>query len=56
MPKVGKKDFSYDAKGMKEAREEAKKTGKDMVINYDEGGIVGDYQDTVKKKYGGMVE
>jgi len=38
------------------AREEAKKTGKDMVINYDEGGIVGDYQDTVKKKYGGIVE
>lgn len=31
MPKVGKKEFSYSAKGMKEARMEAKKTGKKMV-------------------------
>tara|TARA_R110002020_G_scaffold132114_2_gene295174 strand:+ start:242 stop:457 length:216 start_codon:yes stop_codon:yes gene_type:complete len=55
MPHVGKKKFAYDEKGMKAAREESKKTGKDMVINYDEGGMVDDYQDLVKKKDGGML-
>ena len=50
MPNVGNKKFSYDGSGMKAAREESKKTGKDMVINYDEGGMVEDYQELVKKK------
>jgi hypothetical protein len=30
MPKVGMKKFAYTAKGMKEAKMEAKKTGKPM--------------------------
>lgn len=30
MPKVGKKEFSYNAKGMAMAKAEAKKTGKKM--------------------------
>ena len=30
MPKVGSKHFSYDAKGRKAAKEEAKRTGKPM--------------------------
>jgi hypothetical protein len=30
MPKVGKKEFAYTAKGMKMAKQEAKKTGKPM--------------------------
>ena len=54
MPNVGKKKFPYDDAGMKAAREEMKKTGKDMVINFDEGGQVDDYQEVVKNKYGGM--
>jgi hypothetical protein len=32
MPKVGKKEFPYTAKGEKMAKMEAKKTGKKMVI------------------------
>jgi hypothetical protein len=32
MPKVGMKEFSYSAKGMKAAKMEAKKTGKKMVV------------------------
>ena len=32
MPKVGMKEFSYTAKGMKAAKMEAKKTGKKMVV------------------------
>lgn len=55
MPNVGKKKFPYDDAGMKAAREEMKKTGKDMVINFDEGGKVDDYQDMVKMKHGGEV-
>jgi hypothetical protein len=31
MPKVGKKEFAYTAKGMAMAKKEAKKTGKKMV-------------------------
>jgi len=31
MPKVGNKEFSYSAAGMKAAKAEAKKTGKKMV-------------------------
>jgi len=30
MPKVGKKEFPYTKKGMKMAKDEAKKTGKPM--------------------------
>ena len=55
MPNVGNKKFSYDGSGMKAARDESKKTGKDMVIYYDEGGMVEDYQELVKKKDGGML-
>jgi hypothetical protein len=32
MPKVGKKEFAYTAKGMAMAKMEAKKTGKKMVV------------------------
>jgi hypothetical protein len=32
MPKVGKKEFPYTAKGEKMAKMEAKKTGKKMVV------------------------
>jgi hypothetical protein len=32
MPKVGKKEFSYTAKGMAMAKKEAKKSGKKMVM------------------------
>ena len=32
MPKVGKKKFKYTKKGMKEAKEFAKKSGKKMSI------------------------
>jgi hypothetical protein len=32
MPKVGMKEFSYSAKGMKAAKMEAKKTGKKMIV------------------------
>ena len=32
MPKVGKKEFPYTAKGMAMAKKEIKKTGKKMVI------------------------
>lgn len=53
MPNVGKKKFAYDDAGMKAAREEMKKTGKDMIINFDEGGKVDDYQDSLVKKFGG---
>ncbi len=52
MPNVGKKKFAYDDAGMKAAREEMKKSGKDMVINFDEGGKVDDYQDSLVKKFG----
>jgi hypothetical protein len=31
MPKVGKKTFAYNAKGKKDAKAEAKKTGKKVV-------------------------
>ena len=31
MPKVGKKEFPYSAKGMAMAKKEAKKSGKKMV-------------------------
>ena len=50
MPKVGKKKFTYDSGGMAEARQEAKKTGKEMTIEYNEGGMVETYQDQVKRK------
>ena len=30
MPRVGKKEFDYTKKGMKDAKKEAKKTGKPM--------------------------
>jgi hypothetical protein len=32
MPKVGKKEFAYTAKGMAMAKKEAKKSGKKMVM------------------------
>jgi hypothetical protein len=32
MPKVGKKEFAYTAKGMAMAKAEAKKTGKKMAV------------------------
>ena len=32
MPKVGKKEFAYTAKGMAMAKKEAKKSGKKMVV------------------------
>ena len=32
MPKVGKKEFPYTAKGMAMAKKEIKKTGKKMVM------------------------
>ena len=32
MPKVGKKEFAYTAKGMAMAKKAAKKSGKKMVI------------------------
>jgi hypothetical protein len=32
MPKVGKKEFPYTAKGTKMAKMEAKKTGKKMIV------------------------
>jgi hypothetical protein len=32
MPKVGKKEFPYTAKGVAMAKSEAKKTGKKMVV------------------------
>jgi len=32
MPKVGKKEFPYTAKGMKDAKAAAKKVGKKMVV------------------------
>jgi len=32
MPKVGKKEFPYTAKGVAMAKTEAKKTGKKMVV------------------------
>ncbi|ANH49428.1 hypothetical protein uvFWCGRAMDCOMC449_08 [Freshwater phage uvFW-CGR-AMD-COM-C449] len=41
MPMVGKKEFSYGAKGMAAAKKEAKKTGKPMKM-----------QDKSKKKKG----
>tara|TARA_R100001244_G_scaffold132198_1_gene107492 strand:+ start:1110 stop:1268 length:159 start_codon:yes stop_codon:yes gene_type:complete len=50
MPTVGNKHFSYDAKGMKEAREASKRSGKKMTVGYDEGGMVETYQDQVKRK------
>tara|TARA_R110002126_G_C10338945_1_gene490601 strand:- start:711 stop:869 length:159 start_codon:yes stop_codon:yes gene_type:complete len=50
VPKVGKKKFTYDSGGMAKAREEAKKTGKEMTIEYNEGGMVETYQDQVKRK------
>ena len=50
MPKVGKKSYSYDQSGMTKAREEAKKTGKEMTIEYNEGGMVESYQNQVKRK------
>jgi hypothetical protein len=34
MPKVGKKKFKYTKKGMKEAKEFAKKSGKKMKRGY----------------------
>lgn len=37
MPKVGKKHFSYTAKGMAMAKAEAKKTGKKVIT----GGVIG---------------
>ena len=41
MPRVGKKDFSYDKKGMKAAKAYAKKTGQEMEYpSYDAGGRV----------------
>ena len=39
MPKVGDKKFSYDKKGMKEAKEYSKKTGQKMAM-YNMGGSV----------------
>jgi len=35
MPKVGKKEFPYTAKGMAMAKKEAKKTGKKMIKKQD---------------------
>ena len=32
MPKVGKKEYAYTAKGMAMAKKDAKKTGKKMVM------------------------
>jgi len=52
MPNVGKKKFPYDDAGMKAARKEMKKSGKDMIIKFDEGGKVDDYQDSLVKKFG----
>ena len=40
MPKVGNKEFSYDAAGKKAAAMEAKKTGQAMKTAYEEGGRV----------------
>jgi len=64
MPKVGKKHFKYDAKGMKKAKDYAKKTGKKVkysgggMLEYegggkvDNGGKVEMYQDQLRRKYG----
>jgi|TARA_R110000796_G_scaffold97054_1_gene203801 hypothetical protein len=40
MPKVGNKEFSYDAAGKKAAAMEAKKTGQAMQTAYKKGGKV----------------
>ena len=39
MPKVGKKEFSYDKEGIAEAKEYAKETKQSIVFSYDEGGL-----------------
>ena len=40
MPKVGNKEFSYDAAGKQAAAMEAKKTGQAMQTAYKEGGKI----------------
>mgnify|MGYP003113002817 CR=1 FL=1 len=40
MPKVGNKEFSYDAAGKKAAAMEAKKTDQEMVSAYKKGGKI----------------
>jgi len=40
MPKVGNKDFSYDAKGKAAAKKEASKTGKKVKMAYKDGGKI----------------
>jgi|TARA_R110000868_G_scaffold316959_1_gene577818 hypothetical protein len=40
MPKVGNKEFNYDAKGMAQAKAAAKKSGKPMQSAYKHGGKV----------------
>ena len=42
MPRVGKKNFSYDEEGYEKARAEADRTGKSMITGYARGGSVDD--------------
>ena len=46
MPKVGKKEFSYDKKGKEEAKAYAEKTGQEVEYpTYDAGGRVKVYRE-----------
>tara|TARA_R110000751_G_scaffold44972_2_gene102468 strand:- start:178 stop:357 length:180 start_codon:yes stop_codon:yes gene_type:complete len=40
MPQVGKKHFSYDAKGKAAAKKEAEKSGAEVKMNYAKGGKI----------------
>ena len=42
MPRVGKKNFSYDDEGYAAAQAEADRTGKSMITGYARGGSVDD--------------
>ena len=51
MPKVGKKHFSYSAKGIEKARDYAKKSGKSMTFK--KGGTIKKNTPLSVKKKGG---
>jgi|TARA_R110000824_G_scaffold370565_1_gene560188 hypothetical protein len=58
MPKVNGKEFPYTKEGMREAKAYAKKTGKKITNEGYKGGKsikVENYQDLVKKKFGGRL-
>jgi len=55
MPKVGKKEFSYDKKGMKEAKEYSKKTGQKMDMYYGGGTVDARNRSEMFMMGGGMV-